>query len=34
MFFLKNHAVYEAERLVLELFLFFAKTLCEVKVSG
>ena len=33
MFFFKNHSENEAERLVLDLFLFFKKALYEVKAS-
>ena len=32
--FFRNHAQDEAERLVLDLFLFFKKALKEVKASG
>ena len=34
MFFLKNHGKIEAEKLVPETFLFFIKSLYEVKASG
>ena len=34
MFFSKNHAENEAGRLVPDLFLFFKKTLHEVKANG
>ena len=33
MFFFKNHAENEAERLVPDLFLLFRKSLYEVKAS-
>ena len=33
-FFFQSHAENEAGRLVLDLFLFFKKTLYEVKASG
>ena len=32
--FVQNHAEYEAKRLVPGLFLFFKKTLYEIKASG
>ena len=34
MFFFKNHAENEAEKLVPDLFLFCKKALYEVKLSG
>ena len=34
MFFFKNHAQNETERLVSGYFLFFIKALCKVKRSG
>ena len=34
IFFFKNHAENEAERLVPDLFLFFQKALYEVKANG
>ena len=34
IFFFKTHAENEAMRLVLDLFLFLKKALCEVKTSG
>ena len=33
-FLFKNHAENEAGRLVLHLFLFFKKALCELKAGG
>ena len=33
-FFVKNHAGNESGRLVPDLFLFFRKALCQVKVSS
>ena len=34
VFFFKNHAENQTERLVPDLFLFFEKALYEVKASG